>query len=263
MNSSRDFQLRIRHAPAAVPAPFAGLDPAFAPSNAIDLAIILTSRCQGACAHCYNESGPRRREELPFDQLASVINSGLFAGRPIRRVAFSGGEPLLYNGLDELIELAAQKSLEPSCVSGAIGISTNRYHQIARAGCKKMVISWDRYHERFVPRSTFVRLLDELVTLFPDLTVQMAYSEPEAGRQDAVELLSDLHTAVTITLFPVQSVGRARSFYQRHPMGESSSASSAACEVTAINYDGKVYNNCEVSGFTESRYLGILSELIV
>jgi len=61
--------------------------------------IALTYRCQNDCGHCYNET--KDKKELTVDQWRSVIDKLWDVGIP--HIVFTGGEPTLYNGLDELI----------------------------------------------------------------------------------------------------------------------------------------------------------------
>ncbi|MCU0861646.1 MAG: radical SAM protein [Methanomassiliicoccales archaeon] len=79
--------------------PTYGLDDLPAPYR-MDLA--LTYRCQNRCLHCYNE--PKRKEELTPDQWKAVIGKLWNLGIP--HIVFTGGEPTLYPGLDELISVS-------------------------------------------------------------------------------------------------------------------------------------------------------------
>jgi radical SAM protein with 4Fe4S-binding SPASM domain len=63
----------------------------------LDLA--LTYRCQNRCLHCYNE--PRQMNELSLDQWKEVISTSWRLGIP--HIVFTGGEPTLFAGLDQLV----------------------------------------------------------------------------------------------------------------------------------------------------------------
>lgn len=76
--------------------PTYGLDDLPAPYR---MDLILTYRCQNRCAHCYNE--PREMHELSPDQWKGVIARLWNLGIP--HVVFTGGEPTLFMGLDELV----------------------------------------------------------------------------------------------------------------------------------------------------------------
>ena len=63
----------------------------------MDLA--LTYRCQNTCGHCYNET--KEKKELTVEQWKTVIDKLWSVGIP--HVVFTGGEPTLYDGLEELV----------------------------------------------------------------------------------------------------------------------------------------------------------------
>jgi radical SAM protein with 4Fe4S-binding SPASM domain len=63
----------------------------------MDLA--LTYRCQNDCGHCYNAT--KEKKELRVEEWTSVIDKLWDAGIP--HIVFTGGEPTLYDGLEELI----------------------------------------------------------------------------------------------------------------------------------------------------------------
>ena len=68
-------------------------------------------RCNLACAHCYSSSSPESRQALPFEVVAQTLERARELGYQI--CACSGGEPLLYKPLPELLRLA--KSLGMQC----------------------------------------------------------------------------------------------------------------------------------------------------
>jgi radical SAM protein with 4Fe4S-binding SPASM domain len=63
------------------------------------LDLVLTYRCQNRCLHCYNE--PRQMKELSMEQWKEVISISWKLGIP--HIVFTGGEPTLFTGLDELV----------------------------------------------------------------------------------------------------------------------------------------------------------------
>ncbi len=60
-----------------------------------------------SCAHCYSVSGPMARAELDAKEVCDVISDAAAMGYQV--VSVSGGEPLMYSGLEEV--LAHAKSL--------------------------------------------------------------------------------------------------------------------------------------------------------
>jgi Fe-coproporphyrin III synthase len=73
------------------------------PSNVLMLHLL--GRCNLECDHCYMEGSPRRREELPIDSVLNAISECQALG--IKTLFLTGGEPLLYRGLPQVLEAAA------------------------------------------------------------------------------------------------------------------------------------------------------------
>jgi MoaA/NifB/PqqE/SkfB family radical SAM enzyme len=64
-----------------------------------------TRRCNLRCQHCYSQSGPDRRDDLPYEPLKTFLAQARELGYNYAGV--SGGEPLLWKDLDRFLELAA------------------------------------------------------------------------------------------------------------------------------------------------------------
>lgn len=64
-------------------------------------------RCNLRCGHCYSDSSPAQRAELPLGALRQTIEEAAALG--YETLALSGGEPFLWDGLVELA--AAARSL--------------------------------------------------------------------------------------------------------------------------------------------------------
>lgn len=70
------------------------------------LMLHLLGRCNLTCQHCYMEGSPRREEKLPLKFVLRAV--GECAQLGIATLYLTGGEPLLYPGLEDVIWLAAQ-----------------------------------------------------------------------------------------------------------------------------------------------------------
>ena len=68
------------------------------------LQIHATRRCNLRCSHCYSVSGPEERTELEPGLLANAIRAAKENGFNV--VGFSGGEPLMYKGLPQVLDAA-------------------------------------------------------------------------------------------------------------------------------------------------------------
>lgn len=117
-------------------------------SRAINyLRVSVTDRCNYLCTYCAPVSGwptSRRAELLSFEELYEVIRVMVWRG--VRRVRFTGGEPLLRRDLSQLIERV-------SALEGVkeIAITTNG-HLLARhaarlfeAGARRLNVSLDTF----------------------------------------------------------------------------------------------------------------------
>ena len=70
------------------------------------LMLHLLGRCNLTCQHCYMDGSPTRKEELPLPLvMAAVADCPRLA---IGALYLTGGEPLLYRGLDDVLGAAAE-----------------------------------------------------------------------------------------------------------------------------------------------------------
>ena len=81
----------------------------------------VSRRCNLACAHCYSRSGPREREALPVAALISLLGQAQAEG--YQCLAVSGGEPLLYPRLGQVLDHAAALGL------ARIGVTNGTLHR--------------------------------------------------------------------------------------------------------------------------------------
>ena len=93
------------------------------------LQIHATTRCNLACAHCYSSSSPGATATLPADAVCRLIEDAAQLG--FRIVSLSGGEPLIYEGLDEIIATAVRCGARINLVSNGILIRSARYERHA------------------------------------------------------------------------------------------------------------------------------------
>lgn len=63
-------------------------------------------QCNLSCLHCYSSSSPHEKEHLTLKLLCDAISDAAAEG--FNYVSLSGGEPMLYKPLVELLEHAHQ-----------------------------------------------------------------------------------------------------------------------------------------------------------
>jgi MoaA/NifB/PqqE/SkfB family radical SAM enzyme len=81
-------------------------------------------RCNLRCRHCYTASGPDERDALPVAALAGAVSDA--AGLGYVELAVSGGEPLMYDGLEELLAAARDAGLATSVTTNAMALTPRR-----------------------------------------------------------------------------------------------------------------------------------------
>ncbi len=93
----------------------------------------VTGRCNLNCRHCYMESPSGRYNELPFDNMAKLIEQ--FDRANVLRVSLTGGEPFLRKDIMDIIRLLAKKKLWLShiCTNGLL-ITQDHLKEIKRIG---------------------------------------------------------------------------------------------------------------------------------
>lgn len=88
-----------------------------------------TRRCNLACAHCYTSSGPRVREELAVELLSAALSDAVALG--YRRLAVSGGEPLLYSPLATLLTHARRLGMVTTITTNGMLTTPERWEPLA------------------------------------------------------------------------------------------------------------------------------------
>jgi Fe-coproporphyrin III synthase len=83
-----------------------------------------TRRCNLRCLHCYSSSGPEERGELPIALLTGVVSDAATQGYGVMSV--SGGEPLLYRPLRELLDHAHGAGMVTTVTSNGMLLDDRR-----------------------------------------------------------------------------------------------------------------------------------------
>jgi MoaA/NifB/PqqE/SkfB family radical SAM enzyme len=83
-----------------------------------------TRRCNLRCLHCYSSSGPEERGELPTALLADALTDAAAEGYTV--ASFSGGEPLLYRPLRELLDHAHGRGMATTVTSNGMLLDERR-----------------------------------------------------------------------------------------------------------------------------------------
>lgn len=102
--------------------------------------LILTDACNFKCPYCRGLDNSIKGT-MPLEKAREVVQLWIDDG--LKNVRFSGGEPMLYHGLKELVEMCKAGGVEHIAVStnGSLGIV--RYIELIEAGVNDFSISLD------------------------------------------------------------------------------------------------------------------------
>lgn len=176
----------------------------------MNLAFIVTSRCNARCAHCSSGCGPDRSGELPTQRILELMDEAatLEPGAPLS-FGITGGEPFLdFARLLTIVAHGARVGGSVSCVTNAYWASSNeRAHQrlaaLREAGLAILGVSTSRYHERYVTRSRVQRALDFARELGIRTVLKVAIGRSDTGGGGGLEAWARGAGADSVEVFPV------------------------------------------------------------
>ncbi|MCX6613487.1 MAG: radical SAM protein [Acidobacteria bacterium] len=99
-----------------------------------------TRRCNLQCLHCYSQSGPNASEQLDIEVIRRVVPDAAALGYQVMSV--SGGEPLLYPHLPELLKLARSVGLVTTVTTNGM-LLDERHLEWLKPDCNLVAISLD------------------------------------------------------------------------------------------------------------------------
>jgi MoaA/NifB/PqqE/SkfB family radical SAM enzyme len=99
--------------------------------------LLLSARCNFHCPYCRGVGGP----DLPFAQALATLDFWIAQG--LYAVRFSGGEPLLYKRLPELVSRAVAGGVERIAVSTNGSVPWRLYERLLQAGVNDFSVSLD------------------------------------------------------------------------------------------------------------------------
>ena len=166
---------------------------------ATDLRVSLTDRCNLRCTYCMPAEGLAwlpAGEVLTFDELTRLLRLAV-TRLGISSVRFTGGEPLLYRRLEDVVATTAQLHPRPEIALTTNGVGlAGRAHGLAAAGLDRVNVSLDtvdaRHFAAITRRDRLDQVLDGLAAAaaagLGPVKVN-AVLDPVSGPDDAVELL--------------------------------------------------------------------------
>ena len=100
--------------------------------------------CNLACSHCYSASSPLKRTILPLEPLLAALPRLRAEGYEV--ISLSGGEPLLYPWLGELLAAAKAEGFRTAAISNGFRV-TARHRPVIEA-LDRIAISFDGLEAR-------------------------------------------------------------------------------------------------------------------
>ncbi|MDI3540382.1 MAG: hypothetical protein PWQ52_1505 [Methanolobus sp.] len=104
------------------------------------LTISITEDCPNRCIHCALPD-TRNKAKLEPDVVRSLIDQAQDIGTTL--IIFDGGEPLVYDGLEELISHVAQTKASPALFTSGVGLTKERAASLKNAGLYMLSVSLD------------------------------------------------------------------------------------------------------------------------
>jgi Fe-coproporphyrin III synthase len=87
-----------------------------------------TRKCNLACLHCYSSSAPQFKEMLDIEALKRFLEYAFQNG--FNNISVSGGEPFLYQNLEELLQFSRSIGYQNTVASNGMLLQTERNQRI-------------------------------------------------------------------------------------------------------------------------------------
>ncbi|MES2019594.1 MAG: radical SAM protein [Pseudomonadota bacterium] len=202
-------------------------------------------RCNLACGHCYSDSSPHATDMLAFETVARAIRQAAAWG--YERLAISGGEPLLYPWLADVVALATEYGMQTALITNGLLVAQRENLSILRR-IDTVAVSIDGLggaHDtlRRRPRA-FADVLRTLAQLADaDIGFHIICGVSRDNLDDVEELaaLACERGAAALQLHPISAAGRARAGMADAVLGaDDANLLYVAGMLLAAAYDGRM-----------------------
>ena len=207
------------------------------------LAIMLTRRCNMACAHCSVESGPKAGGKGPaLEALLDAVQEAAACG--VQSIIVTGGEPMLRER-EALAVIRECRQLGVGtrvATNGFWGQTPERAHRtllaLLEAGLDGLTVSYDRFHAAFQGPEPVVHIARAAASLNFRIDVNVTRLAEDQEIEALVAPFADL-PSVRLRFYDVQPVGAARQMPGAELRSEVEGFCSA-CGIPALTDDGRV-----------------------
>ena len=105
-----------------------------------EIKIEVTYNCPLSCVHCSSDANPGHLLSIPADKCIEIIKDALLVG--VKEIAFSGGEPLVWDGITDAIIFSKEMGLKNSIyTSGNCDNAEELLKELATAGVDRLIFS--------------------------------------------------------------------------------------------------------------------------
>lgn len=105
-----------------------------------ELKIEVTYKCPLNCVHCSSNAGEGNQLTISKEKCVSIIKEAAEVG--VKKIAFSGGEPLCWDGILEVVALCNQFGIESTIyTSGNCDKINEMFQDLSKAGLKRAIFS--------------------------------------------------------------------------------------------------------------------------
>lgn len=217
------------------------------------ICLILSYKCQLACAHCIINAGSEREEETSLEDAFRWIESASkYRDGYIKMLSLTGGEPFYdLSRLRAISSFAEDRGFLVSAVTNSLWASTQeKAVETLRSlpSIKMISVSTDIYHQKFVPLDRTVNAIMAAKDCGISYNIHICTtSEENEDYQETVNRLKDIGISdgvLTTITFPI---GRASQLFKWKEYKLSANPPVWACTSSSaplIYPDGKVVACC-------------------
>lgn len=155
----------------------------------------VTRACNLRCKHCLNNSGEAIPNQLNLAELKNLVEC--WAKEGIQEIRFTGGEPLVFNGIFELIELATKLGVYASIGTNATLVTKDIAKKLKNSGLKKAVVSIDgteKMHDYIRGESNYKKTIEGIKNLESEgINVRVNAVIMKTNMNDIITLAKELN----------------------------------------------------------------------
>lgn len=105
-----------------------------------EIKLEVTYNCPLACVHCSSDAYSNNSLQMSYDKCAEIINEAHEMG--IKKISFSGGEPLTWDYIQETVKLASGFGMKVTIYSsGNVDDQEDMFFKLKENGLKKAIFS--------------------------------------------------------------------------------------------------------------------------